>query len=82
MMSVLVSKRPKNYGRIGKRGTQVRKRIWKKRKRLGGLFNRENVKKKGKNLETLYEGMIRNVMCLRLQRGWSKLVSILLVKSA
>ena len=34
---------------------------------------------KGKDLETLCSGMIRNVMCLRLQRGWSKLIRILLM---
>ena len=44
-MSVIVSVRHKNYGRIGKRETQVRRRIWKKRKKLRGLFNRANVRK-------------------------------------
>ena len=36
-------------------------------------------KKKGKELKTLCGGMIRNAMFLRLQRGWSKLIRILLV---
>ena len=36
-------------------------------------------KQKGKNLETQCSGMIRNAMFLRLQRGWSKLIRILLV---
>ena len=61
-MLVIVSVIHKNYGRIGKRYTRARRRIWKKRKRLGGLLNRANVKKKGKDLKTLYKGM----MCLRL----------------
>ena len=39
-------------------------------------------KHKGKDLETLCSGMIRNAMCLRLQRGWSKLIRILLVSIA
>ena len=30
-------------------------------------------------MKTLCSGMIRNAMCLRLQRGWSKLIKILLV---
>ena len=36
-------------------------------------------KQKGKDLKTQCSGMIRNAMFLRLQRGWSKLIRILLV---
>ena len=36
-------------------------------------------KQKGKDLKTLYSEMITNAMCLRLQRGWSKLIKILLL---
>ena len=35
------------------------------------MFSRPNGKQKGKTLETLSSGIIRNAMCLRLQRGWS-----------
>ena len=35
-----------------------------------------------KDLETLGSVLIRNVKCLRLQRGWSNLIRILLVHSA
>ena len=34
---------------------------------------------KVKDLKMLCSGMIRNAICLRLQRGWSKLIRILLV---
>ena len=36
-------------------------------------------KQKGKDLETLFSEMIRNGPCLRLKRGWPKLIKILLV---
>ena len=50
-----------------------RNRKTKARKMLGALFNRPNVKHIGKDSETC-GGMIRNVVCLRLQRGCSKLI--------
>ena len=50
-------------------------------KKLGELFTRPNVKQKGKDLETLRRGMIRNVMCSGSEREWSKLIRILLVTS-
>ena len=34
---------------------------------------------KGKDLKMLCSGKFRNAMCLRLQRGWSKLIRVLLV---
>ena len=52
------------------------------KKKVRRLFNRPNVKQKVKDLEILPRGMIRNVICLSLQRGWSKLIRILLVSSA
>ena len=36
-------------------------------------------KQKGKDFKTLCSGVIKNAMFLRLQRGWSKLIVILLV---
>ena len=33
-------------------------------------------------MKTLYSGVIRNAICLRLQRGWSKLIRILLVSKS
>ena len=54
-----------------------------KKKKLGVLFTWLNVQQKGKTLETLCcGGMIRNVMYLRMQRGRSKLIRILLVSIA
>ena len=41
---------------------EVRRCIEKKRKRFGQEFTRINAKQKGKDLEMLYRGMIRNVM--------------------
>ena len=49
---------------------------------LRGLFNKLNIKQKENNLEALCRGMIKNVMSLRFQRGWLKLIRILLVRSA
>ena len=45
---------------------------------LRGLFTWLNAKQKGKDLGTLWGGMIRNMMYLRLQRGRSKLTNFLL----
>ena len=62
--------------------------IWKEKHLEGNKNARRTVyqakcKKKGKDLETLYSGMIRNVKHLRVvQKGWSKVIRILLVKSA
>ena len=48
--------------------------------RQGKLLARPNVKsQKGKDLKTLCTGMIRNAMSLKLQRGWSTLIRMLLV---
>ena len=71
-----------NYGRSGNRERQVRRNIYKNKKRLVELFTRPNTKHKGKDSETLYGRMIRNVIFVRFQRGWSKLIKILLVGSA
>ena len=43
------------------------------------VFQAKCKKQKGKDLKMLCSGMIRNAMCLRLQRRWSKLISILLL---
>ena len=64
MMLVIVLVRSKNYERSGNRETQVSRSIQIQRKKLGGMFNRPNVKQRGKGLEALCDGMIRNVMCL------------------
>ena len=48
--------------------------------RQGKLLARPNVKsQKGKDLKTLCSGMIRNAMSLKLQRGWSTVIRILLM---
>ena len=48
--------------------------------RQGKLLARPNVKsQKGKDLKTLCTGMIRNAMSLKLQRGWSTVIRILLM---
>ena len=43
-----------NYKRRGNREIQVRGSIYKKIKRLGGLFTKPNVKQKGKDLGVLH----------------------------
>ena len=62
--------------------TQVKRCIKRQRKKLGGLFTSLKRKQKGKDLERFCGGMIRNLICLRLQRRQSKLVRILYVSSA
>ena len=70
---VVVLVRRENYERIG-----GKKRNTSKERYLEA--------KKGKAERKTFEAwcgrMIRNVMCWRLQRGWSKLIRILLVSSA
>ena len=65
----------RNYGRSVHRKTQVRRSILRQRKRIGKLFTQPNVRQKGKDLETTCRGVIRNLMCLRIQRGWMLLVN-------
>lgn len=52
------------------------------KRRLGGLIVRPNLTQKGKDLEIICGGTVKNVKYLRLQRGWSKLTRILLASSA
>ena len=67
--------------KCGNRERQVRKSIWKQTKNQGVVFTRQNAKQKGKDLEMLCNSNIKNVMCLRLESGWSKLIRIILVNS-
>ena len=56
----------------------VKRSVKKQRKKVEGPFTRWIVKNKGKYLETLYRGMIRNVLCLRLKSGWENSLQKLL----
>ena len=69
MMLVMVLVKSVNYRRSGNWETEMRRSIYKQTKNPGGLFTKPNLKQKGKDLETLCEGVIRNMLCLRLQRG-------------
>ena len=75
MMLAIMLVGSRNYGRSVHRKTQVRRSILKQRKRIGKLFTQPNVRQKGKDLETTCRRIIRNLMCLRIQRGWMLLVN-------
>ena len=77
MMLVIMFIRSISHRQSGNRERQVRRSIWKKIKKLSRIFTKPNVKQKRKDLETVWGEMIRYMMCLRLQRGWSKPIRIL-----
>ena len=52
-MLVIVLVGSLNSGRSENREAQIKRSIQTQRKKLRGLFNRQNVKQKGKDLETL-----------------------------
>ena len=79
---VPVIMRSGNYGRKENGSESKEKYLEAKKKKIGGLLTRPNVKHNGKDWEMLYSKMIKNMMCLRLQRGCSKPIRILLVSSA
>lgn len=53
MMLVIVLVGSLNPGRSENREAQIKRSIQTQRKKLRGLFSRQNVKQKGKDLETL-----------------------------
>lgn len=53
MMLVIVLVGSLNSGRSENREAQIKRSIQTQRKKLRGLFNRQNVKQKGKDSETL-----------------------------
>ena len=53
-----------------KQGNTSKKKYTEAKIKSRRLFTRPNAKQKGKDLEMLYKGMIRNVIHLKLQIGW------------
>ena len=65
MMLVMVLVKSVNYRRSGNWEIEIRRSIYKQTKNPWGLFTKPNLKQKGKDLETLCEGMIRNMLCFK-----------------
>lgn len=82
MMLVIVLVRSRSYGKEWNQGTARKEKYLEGKKEPRRNVYHAKYKAETKDLEMLYSRMIRNVICLRLQRRWSKLISSLLVSSA
>ena len=85
MMLVIVLVRSRSYGKEWNQGTARKEKYLEgKKEPRRNVYHANHAKYKAetKDLEMLCSRMIRNVICLRLQRRWSKLISLLLVSSA
>ena len=64
-----------NFGRSGSREKQARRNAKNQRERLGKLLFRSNLRQREINLKMLVGEAVKNVKCLKLQMGWSKLIN-------